>query len=175
MTQEDSVARAAPVTMPPRLARWTYLLDVLAAFMAGRLGGMLGVAVVLVIALVISTSWPRWKLMVSCSLLVVLGLASVFSTTPTAAESIVAPTSSAAPASAKAEPFQLAYVEASQCITAGGNQANCMVLASPRRCATQAIGMATNFDRWRDEWAVCVNSCAAASAWSKFAGDCRKS
>jgi len=66
------------------------------------------------------------------------------------------------------------YQDALDCIQAGGNRADCFVRASPKRCATQAVGMVSDRGLWQRNWLVCVRSCANAGWWDKTMGDCRR-
>lgn len=64
--------------------------------------------------------------------------------------------------------------DAIDCIRTGGNQADCFVKASPKRCATQAVGLVSDRSLWQRNWVVCVRSCAEAGLWSRTVGDCRR-
>lgn len=66
------------------------------------------------------------------------------------------------------------YQDVMDCVSAGGNQADCFVMASPKRCTTQAVGMVSDRGLWQRNWLVCVRSCADAGLWSRTLGDCRR-
>lgn len=78
----------------------------------------------------------------------------------------------AARAAAKDNPEVAAYQKGIDCINAGGDQANCMIKASPKRCEAQAVGMVSNRTPWQRDWVICIRSCQQASLWDRTIGEC---
>lgn len=179
---------------------WGGLIAALAIGLATKLFGLVGCVVVAAI-MAILWRWPKPQiitagvLVVGCFVSILLvqdrrttsGAAASVAPQQPAGSSKMIPldfkdpfTQAAQQPSAAAEPTYLQHImdDARTCRQNGGDLVACYIQASPKRCTQQAIafiaGSADDRTDTRRTWALCVNSCQNAGAFSKLAGDCHR-